>query len=90
MPAREKKLVSQKSKGRPKESQNRKYDVVEATPTKCRCGSTDRTAYGPNPDVHRQPFDELTIVTTWKRCKCTACGQWRKDKFVHEEPTISD
>lgn len=91
MPKRSAPKKTDASKGRPPEAKNRTYDVVEAQATACkRCGSTDRTAYGPNPEVHRQPFDEVTIVTTFKRCMCTACGQWRKDKFVSKEPGISE
>ncbi len=75
-----------KRPGRPAGSRNRQYDIVELIPTKCRCGSINRTPYGPNPETHRQPFSDCVIVTTWQKTQCTDCGQWRKDKSQHREP----
>lgn len=72
-----------KKPGRPAGSPNRQYDIVdvEMVPlSKCRCGSTDRSAYSQNPEKHTQKFSDGMIVTTWQKTQCLRCGQWRKDR----------
>lgn len=74
-------------RGRPRESQNRQYDVVDATLTNCtKCKSTERTKYQGAPEILRQSFEDVDVVTVWRKCRCTKCGQWRKDKYVFREP----
>lgn len=77
-----------KGPGRPANAENREYDIVPAELTRClKCGSTDRTPYQGSPDVLRQPGSDVTVVTTWRRCQCRQCGQWRKDKYQQTETT---
>lgn len=73
--------------GRPPGAENRAYDTVDKTVTRCKkCGSTDRSEYKKrhedklnitlNSPVDGHPYN----VIIYQRCKCLACGQWRKDR----------
>lgn len=73
------------SKGRPAGSENRQYDYVDASVTRCRkCGSTERTRYEQTRELSQDgttpdglPFTHVV----WRRTCCKACGQWRIDRF---------
>jgi hypothetical protein len=73
------------TKGRPAGSENRRYDHVDASGTRCRkCGSTERTRYEQTREIAQDgttpdglPFTHIV----WRRTCCKACGQWRIDRF---------
>ena len=72
--------VTPRSPGRPAESVNRDYDIVDVQPSACRCGSTERTPYEGRPQEFEQRHADVIRVTIWRRTKCLACGQHRKDR----------
>ena len=72
--------VTPRSPGRPPESTNRDYDIVDVQPSACRCGSTERTPYEGKPQEFVQEFTDHARVTIWRRTQCLACGQHRKDR----------
>lgn len=81
-------MAKKASAGRPPESPNRKYDIVEAAPTACRvCGSTERSPYDAR--VDRNSFQNTHVnpttgrefnVVEYRNTKCLKCGQWRRDR----------
>jgi hypothetical protein len=74
--------------GRPPGVGNLEYDTVDATLTKCqKCGSTERQKYRKDPVIHRQPFSDKTVITTWRKTRCLKCNRARRDKYVTEEPS---
>jgi hypothetical protein len=78
---------SSRGPGRPPGVGNLEYDVVDATLTKCRqCGSTERQKYRKDPVIHRQPFSDKIVVTTWRKTRCLKCNRARRDRYVTEEP----
>ena len=72
-------------RGRPPGSENRQYDHVDASGTRCgKCGSTERTRYEQTREIAQigttlsgLPFTHVV----WRRTCCKACGQWRIDRF---------
>lgn len=69
--------------GRTAGATNKDYDFVEASKTRCKkCKSTNRAAYFGTHRVFVEKRDDGTRTTTWKRTKCTDCGQHRFDIFV--------
>jgi len=80
-----KKTADKRGPGRPKGSKNKKRDVVVADLTHCAsCGSTDREAYHGISELDHNGIDPQGNPynrVTWKRTKCSACGQNRVDQF---------
>ena len=78
-------VQAEKPKGRPAGSENRQYDHVDASGTRCgKCGSTERTRYEQTREIAQigttlsgLPFTHVV----WRRTRCKACGQWRIDRF---------
>jgi hypothetical protein len=60
-----------------------KPPIVEATPTRCKCGSTERERYFhtlkraiAGVTAGGQPYTHVV----WRRTRCRACGQVRTDR----------
>ena len=74
--------------GRPPESPNKNYDVVDAVETAClRCGSTERAPY--DAKVDRQPLQNVHVspktgrqfnVLEFRTTRCLGCNQARRDR----------
>jgi hypothetical protein len=78
-------------KGRPKGSQNRSVDQVDAPATACpKCRSTCRDAYFNRRTLNvsgvcfvtQQPYTSIVI----RRTRCGDCGQYRDDRQLVNEP----
>ncbi len=73
------------SKGRPAGSENRQYDHVDASGTRCqKCGSTERTRYEQTREIAQSGTTSAGLPFThviWRRTCCKTCGQWRIDRF---------
>jgi hypothetical protein len=76
-----------KKAGRPQAAPNKKYDIAEATETKCRCGSTRRAPYNAKVDrtvlqnTYVNPKTQLEYnVIELRTTRCLDCNQARKDR----------
>lgn len=73
-----------KPRGRPKGAKTKDAPVVEVVPTRCpACGSTQRGSYFGTPRHLKIKGinDGVEYVSiTYRRCKCTKCGQLRMEK----------
>lgn len=76
--------MSKPAPGRPKDSPNRKYDVVDQPISRCKqCGCQEREPYFKT-EVHEivgmteegVPYDSVV----WRSTQCTECKQHRKDR----------
>lgn len=83
-------LAGGKKKGRPKGSSNHDVDQADTAASRCRCGSTRRSAYfnrreldvaGVDPQTG-QPYTSIII----RRTRCEDCGQHRDDRQFVNEP----
>ncbi len=77
------------SRGRPKGSLNRQFDIVDKIETRCKkCQSTARSSYFQREEVcldrpSTNPSDGTSYnVVVYQKCKCLDCGRGRIDRSL--------
>lgn len=72
-------MKTKKQRGRPQGAKNIKQ-VVDVEPSRCKCGSSERTQYT---NTRRKEFANAGtpfIAIIYRTCECLSCGQTRIDR----------